>query len=154
MRALFLILCICFGLANMSFLHAQDNDDWSKKTSTLRNQPEAELIIRVGDIDNLGFGWPEEFNPFSGKDTDAHGYPWEPNEDDPQGTDRIFVVSTQVILRQALMDIPHPHPVLLTNHKLSSLRIRLPELIFNQLFFKCLWMIFRHLFSLHLTRSC
>lgn len=67
--------------------------DWSKQFEVLKNTPEAEVMIRVGDIDNLGFGWAEGFNPFSGKDTDAHGYPWEINAKDAGGTDRIFVLS-------------------------------------------------------------
>jgi len=94
MKALLLILSLCSVLANTSLLKAQNNDNRNRKSSILRNQPEAEMIIRVGDIDNLGFGWPEGFNPFSGKDTEPHGYPWESDADDPPGTDRIFVVSS------------------------------------------------------------
>lgn len=75
-------------------LHGQNTGDWGNPFSVLKNQPEADLIIRVGDIDNLGFGWPEEFNPFTGKNTDPHDYPWEAESDDPAGTDRIFVVSS------------------------------------------------------------
>lgn len=75
-------------------LHAQGTGDWDNPYSVLKNQPEADLVIRVGDIDNLGFGWPEDFNPFTGKNTDAHDYPWDPESDDPAGTDRIFVISS------------------------------------------------------------
>jgi OOP family OmpA-OmpF porin len=47
--------------------------------------------VQVGDIDNLGFGWPEKFDPFSGKSTPPHRYPWKPEADDPPGTDTIMV---------------------------------------------------------------
>ncbi|MDD1749841.1 MAG: hypothetical protein LUO89_08190, partial [Methanothrix sp.] len=50
-----------------------------------------ELMFLVGDIDNLGFGWPQGFDVFSGSSTPAHSYPWEPGADDPAGTDRIMV---------------------------------------------------------------
>jgi outer membrane protein OmpA-like peptidoglycan-associated protein len=48
-------------------------------------------MIRVGDIDNLSFGWAEGFNPFSGRSTESHWYPWETKEDDAPGTDRIMI---------------------------------------------------------------
>ena len=34
------------------------NGDWSLKTAVLRDTPEADLVVRTGDIDNLNFGWP------------------------------------------------------------------------------------------------
>ncbi|HOW24982.1 MAG TPA: OmpA family protein [Bacteroidales bacterium] len=89
------VLLSAFMFAAFSYvLQAQDNGDWGNPYSVLKDQPEADLIVRVGDIDNLGFGWPEEFNPFAGKNTDPHDYPWEAESDDPAGTDRIFVVSS------------------------------------------------------------
>lgn len=57
----------------------------------LGNTPEAQYYFRVGDIDNLNFGWAPDYSPFSGKNTDSHNYPWDINKDDPQGTDRIMV---------------------------------------------------------------
>jgi outer membrane protein OmpA-like peptidoglycan-associated protein len=65
--------------------------DWAKQLVILKNTPEADLMIRVGDIDNLGFGWSEGFIPFSGRSTESHGFPWEPVAEDAPGTDRIFV---------------------------------------------------------------
>ncbi|WP_460453821.1 OmpA family protein [Arenimonas aestuarii] len=59
----------------------------------LANGPEAELLVRVGDIDNLGFGWPPGFDPFTGQNTPVHPFPFQPEADDPPGTDRIMVVS-------------------------------------------------------------
>jgi hypothetical protein len=56
--------------------------------------PEAELLLRIGDIDNLGFGWPRDFNPFSGRSTPPHSFPWRRSPDDPSGTDRIIADDT------------------------------------------------------------
>lgn len=79
-------------------LHADpvtaNDGDWAAKTAVLFSTPEAALMVRTGDIDNLGFGWPGGFDPFSGNSTPGHGYPWTPPADDPQATDRILVVSS------------------------------------------------------------
>ena len=66
---------------------------WPKPDKVERDGPDAELLVQVGDIDNLGFGWPDGFDPFSGRSTDPHDYPWAPNSTDAPGTDRILVVS-------------------------------------------------------------
>jgi len=71
-----------------------NDGDWVLPTVSLKNTPQAEFMARVGDIDNLGFGWPEGFDPFSGETTPAHGYPWVPNPQDPAGTDRIMVITS------------------------------------------------------------
>ncbi len=68
-------------------------DDWTATTITLYNTAEAALMHRTGDVDNLGFGWPSGFDPFSGNSTPSHGYPFFPEADDPDGTDRIMVIS-------------------------------------------------------------
>ena len=52
---------------------------------------DADLVVTVGDIDNLGFGWPAGFDVFSGQTTPSHGYPWKPETDDAPGTDVIMV---------------------------------------------------------------
>jgi outer membrane protein OmpA-like peptidoglycan-associated protein len=69
------------------------DDTWQQTATTTRDGPEADLVVQLGDIDNLGFGWPEGFTPFSGKSTPAHAFPYQPEADDPSGTDRIMVVS-------------------------------------------------------------
>ncbi len=55
-------------------------------------------MIRVGDIDNLGFGWAKGFDPFSGNSTDPHGFPFgttkESRGNDILGTDMIMVSSS------------------------------------------------------------
>ena len=71
-----------------------NDGDWSKQYVVLKNTAEADLMIRVGDIDNLGFGFADDFNPFSGRSTDSHGFPWEIKEEDARGTDRIMVPSS------------------------------------------------------------
>ncbi|MEQ8176602.1 MAG: carboxypeptidase regulatory-like domain-containing protein, partial [Syntrophomonadaceae bacterium] len=69
-------------------------DDWSSQNVVMKGTAEAELMVRVGDIDNLNFGWPENYNPFSGNSTPRHGFPWTANPTDASGTDRIMVVSS------------------------------------------------------------
>lgn len=66
---------------------------WAEPRAELRDALEAERIIRVGDVDNLGFGFPEGFDPFCGKMSEAHGYPWEPKANDLPGFDRILLSS-------------------------------------------------------------
>lgn len=71
-----------------------DRTGWDETSSERRDTSEAELLVRTGDIDNLGFGWPPGFDPFSGADTPPHRFPWDPDPADPDGTDRIMVVSS------------------------------------------------------------
>ncbi len=71
----------------------ENDGDWSKQLLVLKNTKEADLVIRVGDIDNLGFGFAEDFNPFSGRSTWTHDYPWLVNLENARGTDRIMVPS-------------------------------------------------------------
>lgn len=71
-----------------------EDGNWTERNVTLTNTSQAELMVRVGDIDNLNFGWPVNFDPFSGKNTPSHGYPWTPNPADPDGTDRIMVITS------------------------------------------------------------
>jgi outer membrane protein OmpA-like peptidoglycan-associated protein len=75
--------------------------EWAATHRVVRNAKEAELLVQVGDIDNLGFGWPENFDPFSGESTPVHRYPWKPEADDPSGTDRIMVNSGAAVLRKS-----------------------------------------------------
>lgn len=71
---------------------ARQPADWKLHRQEERGG-EAELVVRVGDIDNLGFGWPVDFDPFSGASTPPHGFPWQVDPADPPGTDRIMVIS-------------------------------------------------------------
>ncbi len=66
---------------------------WSATVERTVGGPEADLVVRTGDINNLGFGWPQGFDPFSGKSTPSHAYPWTPPKGAPAGTDRIMLGS-------------------------------------------------------------
>jgi outer membrane protein OmpA-like peptidoglycan-associated protein len=67
--------------------------DWKAQSANLAGTPEAAFIIRVGDVDNLGFGWPEKFDPFCGRMTESHPFPWQPDAADAAGFDRMLVSS-------------------------------------------------------------
>ena len=71
-------------------------EDYGLQYEEIWNTAEAQLIVRYGDVDNLGFGWPEGFDPFSGESTPPHSYPWDVDLSDAEGTDRIMVVSSYV----------------------------------------------------------
>ncbi len=94
------ILCFCIGVFPFIcpvFVSGQSTPEdglWSEKNTVMLNTPEAALMARTGDIDNLGFGWPGGFNPFSGKNTPTHSFPWSVDPSDPAGTDRIMVLSS------------------------------------------------------------
>lgn len=74
---------------------ASQPQTWALKRHVARGAG-ADLTVRVGDIDNLGFGWPVGFDPFSGDSTPAHRFPWTTLIDEPAGTDRIMVISGYV----------------------------------------------------------
>jgi outer membrane protein OmpA-like peptidoglycan-associated protein len=74
--------------------NSKSDGDWTKQFESLSNTPEAEVMIRIGDIDNLGYGFPEGFNPFSGKSTDIHEWPFNINPEDAVGTDRVMIPSS------------------------------------------------------------
>jgi hypothetical protein len=78
------------GLSSGTQKHWQDyaNDAAKLGKST---PDDAELVFVVGDIDNLGFGWPEGFDVFSGNFAPVHSFPWKPDASDPAGTDKIMV---------------------------------------------------------------
>jgi OmpA-OmpF porin, OOP family len=67
--------------------------EWEKQQVVLKNTEEADFIIRLGDVDNLGFGWPEGFDPFCGRLSESHSFPWEAYEEDIPGFDRILLSS-------------------------------------------------------------
>jgi OOP family OmpA-OmpF porin len=90
---IFPILALCTLNLNAQVRTASADRDWHLQQVVLRNCPDAELIIRIGDIDNLGFGWPPGFDPFCGRMTESHSYPWDINPDDLQGFDRILLSS-------------------------------------------------------------
>lgn len=72
---------------------ATSDKTWSAQHAALAQTLEAEYIVRVGDVDNLGFGWPEGFDPFCGRMTEVHAFPWQPKAGDVAGLDRILLSS-------------------------------------------------------------
>lgn len=92
MRAILALLLVFTGMALAPPAWSATADD-DAPGQVLADGPEAELLVRVGDIDNLGFGWPAGFDPFTGRNTPVHPFPFHPEADDPPGTDRIMVVS-------------------------------------------------------------
>ena len=105
-----ILLSICIVLSLFGSFpresYAQGNSDvnngnWSASNVALKNTHEAQLMVRVGDIDNFGFGWESGFDPFSGKLTKVHSFPWTTSSNEPQGLDRIMVVSGYNLNNQA-----------------------------------------------------
>ena len=90
-----LLILSCLVLA-VSARSDSSNSDWSKKFVVIRNTPEAELSVRTGDIDacnDESAVSDKGYDPFTAKSQYSHGYPWAKDEDDPAGTDRIYVGS-------------------------------------------------------------
>ncbi len=82
------MLSLCLGSGRASTVGAWTSttavqaQDWARPDDVERGGPDADLVVRVGDIDNLGFGWPDGFDPFSGRSTTPHPYPFTPNATD------------------------------------------------------------------------
>ena len=67
--------------------------DWALEYERTPGGPEADLVVRTGDINNLGFGWPPGFDPFSGNSTPPHPWPTTPPAGAADGTDHIMLGS-------------------------------------------------------------
>jgi outer membrane protein OmpA-like peptidoglycan-associated protein len=67
--------------------------DWEIQYERTQGGSEADLVVRTGDVNNLGFGWPKDYDPFSGKSTYPHPFPWSPKPDSADGTDRMMLGS-------------------------------------------------------------
>lgn len=91
---LLMYVFICLAHNCLAQANKLNDGNWTDRYVIMNNTPEAEVMIRAGDIDNLNFGFEEGFNPFCGTTTTVHAYPWEPVADDPAGTDRIMVPSS------------------------------------------------------------
>lgn len=61
---------------------------WAQEYERVVNGREADLVVRTGAIDNLGFGWPKHFTPFSGASTPAHDWICTSRPGAAPGTDR------------------------------------------------------------------
>lgn len=93
MKHLTLMLFVLCSINLLAQTTANDGD-WSKQLVELKDTPEADYMIRIGDIDNLGYGWPENFDPFSGRSTDYHDWPFRILPEDAKGTDRVMLSSS------------------------------------------------------------
>jgi OmpA-OmpF porin, OOP family len=71
--------------------------NWAIQYERTEGGPEADLVVRTGDINNLGFGWPKNYDPFSGKSTYPHPFPWSPKPGSPDGTDRMLLGSAVTV---------------------------------------------------------
>lgn len=98
MKKLYFVLSFLLIANTSGHLIAQsadkNNGDWKKKNVFLQNTEEGDYMIRVGDIDNMGFGWQANYSPFSNRETIPHGWPWDPKDDEPTGTDRIMMMTS------------------------------------------------------------
>lgn len=83
------LLALLFGCAANPYL----SEDYNEQYVEQYDSEEAELVVRFGDMDNLGFGWPLNYDPFSGRSTNKHNFPWYPGKKDLYNTDRILVIS-------------------------------------------------------------
>jgi hypothetical protein len=88
------LLLLLFTIQLSAQTVTPEDGNWSLKHVEMSNTPEAAFMARTGDIDNLGFGWSAGFNPFSGNSTSSHTWPWTMDPADPDGTDRIMVISS------------------------------------------------------------
>jgi outer membrane protein OmpA-like peptidoglycan-associated protein len=95
MKHLLALLAVAIGCDDALAQPAPPNmrPGWAVQHERIANGPEGALVVRVGDIDNLGFGWPDGYDPFSGRSGDTHPWPFEPAAGDAPGTDRIMVGS-------------------------------------------------------------
>src|SRR5947209_5375138 len=94
MRRLVLGCCLLWLGSAPARAAQPPKEDWSLEHQEITNHPEAELLVRHGSINNLTFGWPESFDPFSGAATPVHAFPWPVNPKSATGTDRIIVGSS------------------------------------------------------------
>lgn len=92
-KILIIVMVIAYLMIPVSALAMTDpnNGDWDLEMVTLRNTEEAELMVRVGSINNVGYGFREGENPFTADRQWSHGFTWDPREGAADGTDRIML---------------------------------------------------------------
>lgn len=79
--------------SGMKVSQADIPTEWAVPEQRIANSKDADYVYIYGDMDNMGYGWPKGYDPFSGESTKPHGFPFVPERDDPPGTDRIMVNS-------------------------------------------------------------
>lgn len=93
----FLLLGTNLCLVASAYAQAQKtatDGDWTQQNVVLKNTSQADVMIRVGDIDNLNFTFAEGFDPFCGRSTEPHFFPWQIDAKDIKGTDCIYTSSS------------------------------------------------------------
>lgn len=80
------------GNSNVWAITDEKNGDWNSNKVIIKNTSEAQLMVRVGDIDNFGFKF-YGIDPFSGIETQRHAFPFFPKSNDWPNTDKIMVIS-------------------------------------------------------------
>lgn len=70
-----------------------NNGSWTVKDIQKNYTPEADVMVRVGDIDNFGLHFQAGYDPFSGNSTKTHSYPWSRPNNEPAGLDTIMEIS-------------------------------------------------------------
>lgn len=93
LRLFFVFMAMCILQVKAQVSTVSSDSKWDSQQVILKNTSEAGYIIRLGDVDNLGFGWPEGFDPFCSRMTESHDYPWEARAEDTPGFDRILLSS-------------------------------------------------------------
>ena len=89
-----IVICCILVLSAIGQKSAPQSDtEWMKRDVFIEGGYEAEYLFRIGDVDNLGFGWPDDFDPFCGRMTEAHYFPWDADRRDLPFMDRIIVSS-------------------------------------------------------------
>lgn len=81
--------------------------DWALEYERTLGGSEADLVVRTGDINNLGFGWPNGFDPFSGQSTPVHRWPDIDHipQQAPPGTDRIILGTSVMPVRMGIQHV-------------------------------------------------
>lgn len=93
-------ICICVRTEQcaaqyvLNGVYSEEDGYWQQKYISKAHTPEAEWMIRLGDIDNLGFSFDKGFNPFKGDTTTFHPPPSVFNPNEPQGLDMILLPSS------------------------------------------------------------
>jgi hypothetical protein len=90
--------CALAALALLPHLAASQttpaDGNWRENRVSLTNTPQAAYMVRVGDIDNLNFGFPPGYDPFSGASQPTHEWPTVINPADVPGMDRVVAISS------------------------------------------------------------
>jgi outer membrane protein OmpA-like peptidoglycan-associated protein len=88
---------ICFLSFSQIMTYGQKSisvdQEWHLSQNIIRGTAEAELIIRIGDIDNFGLGWQQGSDPFCVNSLLPHSPIPNVNQKDESGFDRLLYSS-------------------------------------------------------------